>query len=194
MLSFRNYSKTPPNNTMKTKNKLTAMYLGLVTTLVLSGNMAFAQSNNNTSTAKTDTVMGTPYFIKLGEGTGGVLLGVSNINDVQKIFGPGKIKIETTKRLGKTYTEKTISYKKKGLKFFALNDSTSKIYCIEVSMSNARTEKDILVGISTQDDVLKVYGEPSYRSPESLEYDSLGAVFEFSNGKVEKVLLSKSRQ
>jgi len=194
MCSFRHYSKTPPYDTMKTKNKLTSVCSGLITALVLSSNIAFSQANNNTGATKSDTIMGIPYFIKLGEGTGGVMLGISNIDDVQKIFGPGKIKIETTRRLGKTYTEKTISYKKKGLKFFALNDSTSKIYCIEVSMPNARTEKDILIGVSTQDDVLKAYGEPSYRSPESLEYDSLGAVFEFNNGKVERVLLSKSRQ
>ena len=135
--------------------------------------------------------MGIPYFIKLGEGTGGVKLGISNINDVEKIFGKGKIKIETTRRLGKVYTEKTVSYKKKGLKFYALNDSTSRIYCIEVSMANARTERDILIGVSTQDDVVKAYGDPSLRSPESLEYDALGAIFEFSSGKVEKVFLSE---
>jgi hypothetical protein len=156
--------------------------------LLLFGTSAFSQASTTA-----DTLMGVPYFIKVGEGTGGVKLGSSNIDDVQKIFGHGKIKTETSKRMGKMYTEKTINYKKKGLKFFALNDNSSVIYCIEVSMPNARTEKDILITISTQDDVLKAYGEPSYRSPESLEYDGLGVVFEFNNGKVTKILLSQKK-
>lgn len=160
-------------------------------TVILVSNVAVSQSY--VQPGQSDTIMGIPYFIKIGEGTGGVKLGVSNIADVQKLFGNGKIKNETSKRLGIVHTEKTISYKKKGLKFFALNDSTSVIYCIEVSMPNARTDKDILIGVSTQDDVVKAYGEPSYRSPESLEYDALGAVFEFNKGKVVKVLLSKQR-
>ena len=151
----------------------------------------FSQGTNATNAG--DTIMGIPYFIRIGEGTGGVKLGISTINDVERIFGTAKIKTETSKRLGKTYTEKAISYKKKGLKFFALNDSSAIIYCIEVSMVNARTEKDIVVGVSTQDDVLKAYGEPSYRSPESLEYDGLSVVFQFSNGKVDKVMLSEKK-
>ncbi len=159
--------------------------------LLVFSTTSFSQAT--VSPTKSDTIMGIPYFIKIGEGTGGVKLGSSTIDDVQKIFGEGKIKTETSKRMGKTYTEKTINYKKKGLKFFALNDNSSIIYCIEVSMANARTEKDILVGVSTQDDVLKAYGEPSYRSPGSLEYDGMGVVFEFNNGKVSSVLLSQKK-
>jgi len=138
-----------------------------------------------------DTIMGIPYFIRIGEGTGGVKLGVSTIEDVTKLFGETKISIEKSKRGGQEYTERALNYKKKGLKFFALNDASNIIYSIEVSMKGARTEKDILIGTSTQDDVLHTYGEPSYRSPESLDYDGLGVVFQFSNGLLSKILLSK---
>ncbi len=138
-----------------------------------------------------DTIMGIPYFIRIGEGTGGVKIGVSTIDDVTRLFGDTKITLEKSKRGGQEYTERALNYKKKGLKFFALNDASNIIYSIEVSMKGARTEKDILIGTSTQDDVLHAYGEPSYRSPESLDYDGQGVVFQFSNGLLSKVLLIK---
>jgi len=150
-----------------------------------------AFSQDTVKPKKTDTIMGIPYFIRIGEGTGGVKLGVSSVSDVQKLFGDVKIKREKSKRNGQIYTDRALTYKKKGLKFFALDDPSNIIYSIEVSMKGARTEKDILVGSSTQDDVLKAYGEPSYRSPESLEYDGMGVVFQFNNGLLVKVLLSK---
>lgn len=161
----------------------------LVSCLVLVGTRAFAQ--NTVAPANGDTIMGIPYFIRIGEGTGGVKLGISTVSDVQKLFGDTKIRREQAKRNGQIYTDRALTYKKKGLKFFALDDPSNIIYSIEVSMKGARTEKDVLIGTSTQDDVLKAYGEPSYRSPTSFEYDGLGVVFQFNNGLLCKVLLSK---
>lgn len=138
-----------------------------------------------------DTIMGIPYFIRTGEGTGGVKLDVSTIDDVKRLFGDVKITRESSKRGGQMYTDRALNYKKKGLKFFALDDPSNVIYAIEVSMKGARTERDVIVGTSTQDDVLKAYGEPSYRSAESLEYEGIGVLFQFNKGLLTKVLLNK---
>ncbi|MGP8214870.1 MAG: hypothetical protein ACLQQ4_04840 [Bacteroidia bacterium] len=156
--------------------------------LIFSGIAAYSQNQPGT-----DTIKGIPYFIKIGEGTGGVKLGISTVDDVQKLFGECKIHREKSKRDGKIYSDRALFYKKNGLKFFALDNPVDIIYSIEVSMKGARTEKDIVIGTSTQDDVLKTYGEPSYRSPESLEYDGLGVVFQFNNGLLVKVLLTTKK-
>jgi hypothetical protein len=167
--------------------------------LILSGLLALsfsAFSQGRDRSGKMDTVKGLPYFIKVGEGTGGVKLGSSTIADVQRIFGKGKIRDEKSKRNGKIYTDKTVTYKAKGLKFFAIStpDSATVIYSIEIVMPGARTERDVVIGSSTQAEVILAYGDPSYRSPANISYDTQGVIFEFSNGVVDRILISQTRQ
>jgi hypothetical protein len=159
--------------------------------LLLMGTAVFAQGKDGAG--RNDSIKGVPYFIRIGEGTGGIKLGESTADDVKKLFGKGKVRDEKSKTADKLFTFKTINYKKRGLKFFAIEEAPNTIYAIEVSMEGARTEKDITIGTSTQDDVIKAYGEPSYRSPESLGYDNLGVVFEFHHGVLQRVLLSKKK-
>jgi hypothetical protein len=152
---------------------------------------AFAQGKDGSG--KNDSLRGIPYFIKIGEGTGGIKLGTSTIADVEKLFGKGKVKSEKSKTINKLFTFKTVFYKKRGLKFFALDETPNTIYAIEVYANGARTEKDIAIGSSTEDEVVKAYGEPSYKSADSIDYDNLGVVFEFSHGVLQRVLLSKKK-
>ena len=163
----------------------------IVLTVCLMGASSAAFSQKTVVPTTGDTIMGIPYFIKIGEGTGGVKLGISGVDDVLKLFGQTKIKREKSKRNGQIYSDRAMNYKERGLKFFAMDDPSNIIYSIEVSMRGARTEKDILIGTSTQADVLKAYGEPSYKSQENLEYDGLGVTFQFNGGVLVKVLLSK---
>lgn len=163
----------------------------IIGSLLLLCTTAFAQGKDGAG--RNDSLRGTPYFIKIGEGTGGIKLGSSTIADVEKLFGKSKIHKEKSKTIDKQYTYNTVTYKKQGLKFFATEEAPNTIYAIEVEMSGGRTEKDIVIGTSTMDDVTKAYGEPSYKSPDSIAYDNLGVVFEFSHGVLQKVLLSKKR-
>lgn len=177
---------------MKRDFTASSKYVVLTLAFILfSFSVAFSQGKDGMNS--NDTIKGIPYFIKVGEGTGGVKLGISTIADAEKLFGKGRIRKEKAKRAGKIYRDRVIAYKKKGLRFFALFDTTNIIYSIEVTMPGARTDKDIVIGTSTQADVLKAYGEPSYRSDTYLGYDNYGVIFEFNHGILSSVLLNLKR-
>ena len=177
---------------MKKAFNTASKHITLTVSCILFICSAALAQNKNEATGQ-DTIKGIPYFIKVNEGTGGVKLGISTIADVEKLFGKGKIRKEKAKRAGKIFRDRVIAYKKKGLRFFALFDTTNIIYSIEVSMPGARTERDIVVGTSTQADVLKAYGDPSYRSDTYLGYDNYGVIFEFAHGILTSVMLSEKR-
>lgn len=129
------------------------MRRALTLALVLAGSCLLAQAPGRAGAS--DDEDGHPLFIREGVGVGDIEVGESTMGDVVARYGQGYALI----RHGAYSYE--IRYPDPGLSFYyKYEDTSKKIFCVNVRRpARGFTNRGIVIGESTLEDVLRLYGK-----------------------------------